>query len=216
MRSQKYRFRFCKSVAPFCQKGWHYFWNDMIDQFVRRLTWSVPCFAMIWTPTFFMTSTGSFSIDAHHDLTARFSDFLYALDECHYRRGDRWLTIAEVQKAEMLGDGWIQWMACSGPAISWIFMSFSCLFHFFDVMFMLLSCRLHVVFMSFSLCFLVFFISLMLCSCYFHVVCMSCSCRFLCVFLSFSFLCNYFHVTCMSCSCRFHVLFFLLILFSKI
>ena len=29
----------------------------------------------------------------------RFSDFVYALDECHYRRGDRWMTIAEVQKA---------------------------------------------------------------------------------------------------------------------
>jgi hypothetical protein len=64
---------------------------------------------MIWTPKFFMTSIGSFSIDAHHDLTARFSDFLYALDECHYRRGDRWLTIAEVQKAEMAmagSNGW--------------------------------------------------------------------------------------------------------------
>lgn len=33
-------------------------------------------------------------------LRQMFSDFLYALDECHYRRGDRWLTIAEVQKVK--------------------------------------------------------------------------------------------------------------------
>eukprot|EP00435_Cladocopium_sp_Y103_P011131 s3635_g2.t3 len=33
-------------------------------------------------------------------LRQMFSEFLYALDECHYRRGDRWLTIAEVQKVK--------------------------------------------------------------------------------------------------------------------
>ena len=32
-------------------------------------------------------------------LSLRFSSFVHPLEECHYRRGDRWLTLAEVSKA---------------------------------------------------------------------------------------------------------------------
>ena len=41
---------------------------------------------------------------AVNPVAPRFAEFVYPLEQCHYRRGDRWLTLAEVSKASIFVD----------------------------------------------------------------------------------------------------------------